>query len=208
MTITAQRIGGWLDDLASRSPAPGGGSAAALFAASAAGLTAMVANYTTGPKWSDREDRMRELAGTAARIRTDALAAADEDAEAFSAVAAAYGLPKSTPREQAERSARIQQALVAAAGPPVRTGLLGARAVEIAGELLGAGNPAVLSDVAVAASAARAAIEGAIVNIEINRRQIRDETESSRLGRVIGDLEAAAGEAGRLVDAVREKLAQ
>lgn len=208
MTITAQRIGGWLDDLASRSPAPGGGSAAALFAAAAAGLVGMVANYTTGPKWSDREDRMRELAGEAARIRSEALAAADEDVAAFGAVAAAYGLPKSTPAEQAERSARIQRALVDAAAPPERAGALAARVVQIGGELLEAGNPAVVSDVAVAASAARAAIEGAIVNIEINRRQIRDEAESGRLGRVVGDLEAAADEAGRLVAAVRGKLTQ
>lgn len=206
MATGEQPIGGWLEELGSRSPTPGGGSAAALSAATAAALVQMVANYTTGSRWADREDQMRRIAGEAAGLRAGALEAADADAVAFGSVTAAYRLPKATPPQQSERSARIQQALVEAAAPPARVGRLAARVAQIAADLAGAGNPNVVSDVAVAASAARAALEGAIVNIEINRRQIRDEAEAGRLARVVAELEAAAEDAGRVVAAVRGGL--
>jgi formiminotetrahydrofolate cyclodeaminase len=142
---------------------------------------------------------MRQLNDEAARLRADALAVADDDAAAFSAVGAAYQLPKETEEQKATRRAGIQQALIGAAGPPARVGLLAARLVEMAHELVASSNPNVLSDVAVASSAARAALEGAIVNIEINVRQIQDEAEVSRL-------ESAMDAASRTVGAVREKL--
>jgi formiminotetrahydrofolate cyclodeaminase len=88
----------------------------------------------------------------------------------------------------------------------VRAGQLAARIVEMAAELADSGNPSVLSDVAVASSAARAALEAAIVNIEINRREVKDREAAARLGAVIGELEAAIAPAGRVVGAVRERL--
>jgi formiminotetrahydrofolate cyclodeaminase len=196
----------WLAELAGRSPAPGGGAAAALFAATAAGLIGMVTAYTTGPRWADREARMQQLNDEAARLRADALTGADDDAAAFSAVGAAYGLPKETEEQKAIRRAGIQQALIGAAGPPAQAGLLAARLIDMAQELVDSSNPNVLSDVAVAASAARAALESAIVNIEINLRLIQDEAETSRLGSTVSDLETAMGAASRIVGAVRERL--
>jgi len=206
VTTRDQPLGGWLASLASRNPTPGGGAAAALSAATGAALIGMVASYTTGPKWADRDRRMRALADEASMLRADALAVADDDIAAFSAVGAAYKLPRQAPAEQAARSAEIERALIQAAGPPVRAGQLAARVVEMAAELADSGNPSVLSDVAVAASAARAALEAAMVNIEINRREIKDSEEAARLDAIVGELEAAVGPAGRVVGAVRERL--
>ena len=206
VTTRDQPLGGWLASLASRNPTPGGGAAAALSAATGAALIGMVASYTTGPKWADRDRRMRALADEASMLRADALAVADDDIAAFSAVGAAYKLPRQAPAEQAARSAEIERALIQAAGPPARAGQLAARVVEMAAELADSGNPSVLSDVAVAASAARAALEAAMVNIEINRREIKDSEEAARLDAIVGELEAAVGPAGRVVGAVRERL--
>ncbi len=206
MTIRDQTVDAWLAELASRSPAPGGGAAAALCAATAAGLIGMVTAYTTGPRWADRQERMRQLNDEAARLRAAAVVVADDDAAAFSAVGAAYKLPAETGEQKAVRRASIQQALIGAAGPPAQAGQLAARLVQMARELVDSSNPNVVSDVAVAASAARAALESAIVNIEINLRQLQDPQETARLGSIVSDLEAAIAAAGRVVGAVREKL--
>jgi methenyltetrahydrofolate cyclohydrolase len=206
VTIRDQTVDAWLAELASRSPAPGGGAAAALCAATAAGLIGMVTAYTTGPKWADRQARMQQLGEEAARLRADAVAVADDDAAAFSAVGAAYKLPAETDEQKATRRATIQQALIGAAGPPARAGQLAARLVQMAQELVDTSNPNVVSDVAVAAAAARAALDSAIVNIEINLRQLHDVQETDRLGSVVSDLETAIGAAGRVVAAVRERL--
>jgi methenyltetrahydrofolate cyclohydrolase len=206
VTIGDQTVDGWLAELARRSPAPGGGAAAALCAATAAGLIGMVTAYTTGPRWADRQERMQQLNDEAARLRADAVVVADDDAAAFSAVGAAYQLAAETNEQKAVRRASIQQALIGAAGPPAQAGRLAARLVQMAQELADSSNPNVVSDVAVAASAARAALESAIVNIEINLRELHDVHETARLGSIVSDLETAISAAGSVVGAVREKL--
>src|SRR5262245_20800648 len=136
-------IAAFLDQLAARVSAPGGGATAALHAAQAAALLAMVARYSDGPRYD---------AGLMDRIvREDALALAEADAKAFGAVAEAYRLPRTTERETSARSAAISSALAGAARPPadvVRTALL---LVTLAEDLLAAGNRSVITDVAAAA---------------------------------------------------------
>jgi formiminotetrahydrofolate cyclodeaminase len=201
--VTVQR---WLDQLADHAPTPGGGAAAALSAAISAALLGMVAKFTTGPKWADREERMRRLDAELSELRGRALDLADQDAAAFAAVSAAYKLPKTTDDEMSARRAAIQRALTAAAVPPAQVGQLAARLITIAEELDTAGNPNVVSDVAVASSTARAAIESAIVNIEINRQQIRDPAETGRLGALIDDLAGAVQAADSVTNSVRKKV--
>lgn len=206
MTIEDLSIGDWLTKLASRTPAPGGGAAAALSAATAAGLLGMVAAYTTGQKWADRECRMRAVAEHLDALRVEAVALADADIGAFAAVGAAYGLPKATEVEKAARRLAIQEALIGAAEPPVLTGELTVRLVALAGELAERGNPSVLSDVAVASSIARSALESAIVNIEVNRAQIRDDDVVKRLADAIERLADAMGDADRVTAVVRQRV--
>src|SRR5690349_13846763 len=152
------RMSDWLDKLAGRTPAPGGGAVAALCAASSAALLEMVANYTTGTKWVDREEAMKAVLAEAGELRARAARLARDDEEAFGAVGAAYGLPRSTPEEKAVRSAAIQEATRRAAEPPIRVGRVATRLVELADELVEPANPNVLSDVGVAAATARAAL--------------------------------------------------
>ncbi len=206
MSMGESSISQWLEALASREPTPGGGAAAALCAATSASLLGMVAQYTTGDKWADRADRMRAVIDEAATVRARAVALADDDAEAFAAVGAAYKLPRQTGEQQDERRVAIQEALIGAAGPPVRTGELAARLVVLAQELADTGNPNVLSDVAVASSTARSALESAIVNIEINRAQIRDDVEAKRLAHVIEQFSRSIQAADQVTAVVRERV--
>ena len=106
-TITA-----FLDQLAARVPAPGGGATAALHAAQSAALLAMVARYSNGAKYD--ADLMKHIITEADGIRNDALTLAERDAAAFGAVADAYGLPKNTDEERQARSAAIAEALAGA----------------------------------------------------------------------------------------------
>ncbi|MYW72045.1 formimidoyltetrahydrofolate cyclodeaminase, partial [Pseudonocardia sp. SID8383] len=86
-------IGGFLDSLAARAPAPGGGATAALHAAQAAALISMVARYTSGPAYADDADLVSRILEDAEADRAVALALADADADAFTAVTEAYALP-------------------------------------------------------------------------------------------------------------------
>jgi formiminotetrahydrofolate cyclodeaminase len=196
----------WLDELADRTPTPGGGAAAALAAATSAALVGMVTSYTTGTKWADRAARMGELNTQAARLRGQALGLIEQDAQAFSKVGAAYALPRGTDAEKKARREAIQQSLVGAAEPPVAIAQLAIELVAMADELVASGNPNVVSDVAVAASAARMALEAAIVNIEINAASIKDEDVVGRLRNVVAACSKAIRAADDVVSRVREVI--
>ena len=173
-TITA-----FLDQLAARVPAPGGGATAALHAAQSAALLAMVARYSNGAKYDAA--LMDHVITEADGIRSDALTLAEADAAAFGAVADAYGLARQTPEEQEARSAAIAEALAGAARPPADVVRLALLLVSLAEELLPAGNRNVITDVAAAAEAARAAAVTAQVNIEVNLRGIKDPAVQAEL---------------------------
>src|SRR3954454_4661066 len=94
-------IAAFLDQLAARVPAPGGGASAALHAAQAAALLGMVARYSNGPKYAEHEALIDRIRTETDDAREEALRLAQDDAAAFGAVAAAYGLPKATEEEKA-----------------------------------------------------------------------------------------------------------
>lgn len=203
-----ESIGSWLEDLASAAPAPGGGAVAAMAAAMAAGLVEMVANLTVGrPRYAESEPVMRRALERAGELRRESLRLAGEDAEAFAAVAEAYRLPRATDEDRAERSRRIQAALVGAASVPERTAVAAGQVLDLGEEILPGANVNVISDVAAAASSARSALECALVNVEVNRSAITDEDLRSELGRAVDRIEADVARAGALVAAVRERLA-
>jgi methenyltetrahydrofolate cyclohydrolase len=199
-----ETIAAFLDQLAARVPAPGGGATAALHAAQAAALLAMVARYSDGAKYDAAV--MEHVITEADGIRSDALALAESDAAAFGAVAEAYRLPKETDEEKAARSAAIATALAGAARPPADVVRLALLLVSLAEELLPAGNRNVITDVAAAAEAARAAAVTAQVNIEVNLRGIGDEAVKAD----IASMAVVAGEvtvrADRVVAAVLEEI--
>jgi methenyltetrahydrofolate cyclohydrolase len=199
------RMSDWLDQLADRTPAPGGGAVAALCAASSAALLEMVANYTTGGKWADREEAMKAVVAEAAELRARAAQLAADDAEAFGAVGAAYGLPRSTPEEKAARRAAIEEATRGAAEPPVQVGEVATRLVALADEMVEPANPNVLSDVGVAAATARAAASGSITNITVNAAFLPD-ADGARLRERATELERVMAQADAVAARVLEKL--
>ena len=87
-------IDGFLHALADRVPAPGGGASAALHAAQAAALVAMVARYSDGPRFAEHAELVHKVRDTADQLRDEALALAEDDVAAFTAVTEAYRLPK------------------------------------------------------------------------------------------------------------------
>jgi formiminotetrahydrofolate cyclodeaminase len=193
-TITA-----FLDQLAARVPAPGGGATAALHAAQAAALLAMVARYSQGPE-------MERIAAEADELRAAALALAEADAEAFGAVAAAYGLPRGSDADKQARSAAIAAGLAGAARPPADVIRTAARLAGLAAELLPAGNRNVITDVAAAAAAIRAAAVTSGVNIEVNLRGIKDAAVREELTATAALAGQIAERADQIVTAVRAEL--
>lgn len=201
-----EKIGEFLDQLADRVPAPGGGASAALQAAQGAALLAMVARYTTGEKYAEQAETVERIIAEADELRSLALRLAEADAEAFSAVSDAYQLPKSTEAEKAARSAAIAQAVTNAAWPPAKLIGVAGMVVDLAEALSVIGNRNVISDVAAAAEAARSAAATARVNVEINLAGIKDEQASLD---VIADADQADGiiaRAEQVTIAVREQI--
>jgi formiminotetrahydrofolate cyclodeaminase len=206
--VTADTIDVWLDQLASSAPAPGGGAAAAMSAATGAALVEMVCNLTIGkPKFAAHEATMTAALARATDLRKQALQLADDDARAFAAVAGAYRLPKDTEEAQRERSAAIQAALVEAADVPLRTAVLAAEVIGLAERILDGANPNVLGDVAVAASAARSALESAEVNVAANIASMTDAGQRDRFAARLAGASPAAGRAEAVLRAVRERIA-
>jgi formiminotetrahydrofolate cyclodeaminase len=203
-----ERIGNWLDELASASPAPGGGAAAALSASIGASLICMVCNLTIGkPKYAAFEEQMSAALATAEDARRVALRLADDDARAFEAVIAATRLPRSTEAQTVARAEAIQQALAGAAAVPLRIAEIAVRVIGLAEQILEGANKNVLSDVAVAASAARAALESAMVNVEINLAAMTDEKARRAIADDLGHLGSALGRADEVVREVRMRIA-
>ncbi|MFB7723881.1 MULTISPECIES: cyclodeaminase/cyclohydrolase family protein [unclassified Nocardia] len=159
---------GYLDELAAKVPAPGGGAVAALHAAQGAALVAMVARYTTRAKDAENRPVIDRIIVAADIARDRALALADADAAAFTAVGAAYKLPKESGEEQAARAEAITAALLGAARVPAAVVAAADEVVSLASELLPIGNPNVVTDIGAAADAARAAAASSQLNIAIN----------------------------------------
>ncbi len=163
-----EKISDFLARLADRVPAPGGGASAALHAAQAAALLGMVARYSTGEKYAEHQLTIERIITETDELRSLALKLAEDDATAFTAVTDAYQLPRDTDAAKAARSAAIATALVGAGRPPAEVIAVAQVAVELAEELLPIGNRNVITDIAAATEAARAAATTARLNVEIN----------------------------------------
>ena len=195
----------FLSELASDAPAPGGGSAAALAGALAAALTAMVANLTRGrEKFAGVEEKMSALADRAAALKDGLAQLVEEDTAAFNRVMAAFRQPKDTPETEAAREAAIQAALAAAAEVPLRTAEAAVSVLALAQEAAAYGNPAAVSDAGVAALLARAAVEGAALNVDINLGFLQD---AERKAALAARKEQALAAARRRAEQVRARVA-
>ncbi len=206
MPIPDETIGDFLDRLAARVPAPGGGAVSALQAAQGAALLGMVARYTTGERYAEHQVTIGRIITEVDELRAIALRLAEADADAFTAVTDAYRLPQSTADEQAARTAAVSQALVNAAWPPAQVISVAGMVVDLAEALVVIGNRNVLSDVAAAAESARAAAATARVNVEINLASIGDEQTSLEMIAETGKADDIITRAGQVTAAVREQI--
>jgi len=185
--LKRQTITEFFAALSSGSPTPGGGCVAALSGGLAAALGCMVCEIA---KRKGEEQKLHELSEQFTTLRDNLLHLADKDAEAFSAVMAAYRLPKSNPG----RGEAIDEALSGAAAVPLQ---VAATCVDLLGmliEMAPRSTSQSVSDVGVAAYLAGAAVESALLNVTINLAYMKDQSRKDLLVRRRDELRAEGRE--------------
>lgn len=186
-----QKTTDFLESLSSSQPVPGGGGACAAVGAFSSALGMMVANLTVGKKkYASVEAEIIEVRTKLERVRDQLAALTDRDAQAFAPLAKAYSLPKETKEQQEEKERVMEAALYEASIVPLeimKTVFQAAELLEVLGEK---GSRLALSDVGVGILFARAALEGASLNIYINTKMMKNRERAERLNQ----------EADRLID--------
>ncbi|MEE4310483.1 MAG: glutamate formimidoyltransferase [candidate division KSB1 bacterium] len=163
------------NELASESPAPGGGSVSALAGALASGLVSMVANLTHGKKeYSESWQEMEDIASRAQSLKDDLLRSIDQDTEAFNALMSCFGMPKKTDEQKALRNVAIQKATQNACEVPLSVMKMAIEVLKLSKIVAVKGNENALSDAGVSALMGLAAIKGAGYNVSINLGSIED----------------------------------
>ena len=170
----------FVEELASAAPAPGGGGASAYVGALAAALASMVGNLTMGKKTYAEGEVMHHLEELG-DLRERLIALVEEDARAFKPLAAAYRMPKGTPEELAAKQEALQRALVGATEVPLDIMRTVARVVDHADYLAHHGSRIARSDAGVSAAFARAAVDGASLNVYINAASMDDPARALRV---------------------------
>lgn len=171
MTITE-----FADELSTDSPAPGGGSVAALCSSMSGALSSMVSNLTFGKKGYEIVwEEAKVLAETGQHIKERSIDAINKDTQAFYDMMDASRLPKKTDEDKKTRNAAIQETTKNAIMVPMETLQIALEAVELAQKVAKIGNKNALSDAGVAAITANAAAKSAYLNVKINMGGIEDE---------------------------------
>jgi methenyltetrahydrofolate cyclohydrolase len=165
----------FLDELASSSPAPGGGSVAALAGALGAALTSMVCNLTIGKKkYAEVEDDMKKIVGQSEDLRRVFTELIERDTHAFNKVMEAFALPKETDPQKALRNAAVREATKEATLVPLEVMKHCIDALALAQEVASKGNTNSVSDAGVSAIMLHAACEAAALNVRINLNSLND----------------------------------
>jgi formiminotetrahydrofolate cyclodeaminase len=201
--LDRQSIGDFLGQLAARMAAPGAGATAAIEAALSASLVAMVGRFTTD---EEHADLVREIVGLADAQRDACLEAAAADEAAFSAVAGAMKMPRETADEQEARRARLSQVQLDATRPPLAVLRSAAELVTLARRVLPVANRNLVSDVAAATAAARAAATTARLAVEANLPGIDDEEVRADLASSVAVVDDLARQADEVEAEVRARL--
>jgi len=173
--------------LASRSSIPGGGGASALVGALGVALGNMVGSLTVGKsKYADVQEDIIELKGRADRLQDDLLALIDKDAEAFEPLSKAYGLPRDTAEEQTYRAQVMEECLRAACEAPLLIMLRCCEAIDLLEEFAAKGSAIAISDAGVGVAFAKAALQGASLNVFINTKMMTDRDQASKINAQAG----------------------
>ncbi|MCX7110210.1 MAG: cyclodeaminase/cyclohydrolase family protein [Proteobacteria bacterium] len=167
----------FLDELASKAPTPGGGSAAAIMGAMGAALVSMVCNLTLGKKnYADVQGEIEIVLVKSESLRTLLTDMIRADVDVFGQVMEAYGMPRENAEEKQVRADAIQAALKAATDVPLACAKACAEVIALSRIVAGKGNKNVVSDAGVAVLAGHAALKSAALNVYVNVGAINDET--------------------------------
>lgn len=175
LMLTTKSLNDVLDDLASNSPAPGGGSVAALAGAMGAALTSMVCNLTVGKKkYADVENEIRLVLQRSEKLRRTLTHLIDRDTDAFNSVMRAFGLPKDTDDQKMRRTEALQTATIDAARVPLEVMRLCLEGMKLAKTVSEKGNVNSISDAGVSAIMLYGGLESAALNVQINLGNLQD----------------------------------
>lgn len=206
--IKDQSIQLYLDQLASKAPTPGGGSAAALLGAQSTALTSMVCNLTIGKlKYVEVEADMQVLLHKSESLRTILTAMIQADVDVFNKLMAAYGLAKETEQEKLARSQQIQTVLREATIIPLACAKACAEAMELSKEAADKGSLMVISDAGVAVMSAYAGLKSAALNVYINATSLKDRSfAEGKLAELEAILKGSDIKAEEIYQLVKNKL--
>lgn len=206
--LTDRTIHSFLDELASSSPAPGGGSVAALSGALGAALTSMVCSLTIGKKkYADVEGEMESVLQKSEELRRTFAQLIDTDTQAFNKVMEAFGLPKETDGQKALRTAAIQEAAKEAALVPLGVMKHVIDTLALAKVVAEKGNINSASDAGVSALMLHAAAEGAALNVQINLNSITDTEFTGWHGEEVASLlRTSRTKTDEVLEIVRKKI--
>ena len=174
----------FVDVLGSKAPVPGGGGASALVGAVGTALGNMVGSLTVGKKkYAAVEEEMYELKAKCDTLQKELLALIERDAEVFEPLAKAYGMPRDTEEEKAEKARVMAIVLKDACSVPMEIMEKCCMAIEIIREFAAKGSALAISDAGVGAAFCKAALQGASLNVFINTKSMADREYAEELNR-------------------------
>ncbi len=195
------------EETASESPAPGGGSISAYMGALSAALGTMVANLSAHKAgWDDRWEEFSDYAVQGNELMEKLLHLVDEDTEAFNRIMAVFAMPKGTEAEKAEREKAMEAATLYATEVPLQTLETAYQVFPLLKAMASKGNSASASDAGVGALAARAAVRGALLNVQINAAQLKNREKAEELVGAGRSIAAKAAEAEEEILTIVEKI--
>ncbi len=204
--LLGRSVRGVVEEVASESPAPGGGSVSALAGALGAALATMVANLSAHKRgWDDRWEEFSDWAEKGKAVYCELLGLVEEDTRAFDALMEAFSMPKGTDEEKAARTEAIQARTKAAMEVPLRTMGAALSVMAIAEAMAETGNPNSVSDAGVGAICALAAVRGAHLNVRINAPGVSDKRFVTK---ALARAERIEAEAERREASIREIVAR
>lgn len=174
----------FVEVLASKAPVPGGGGASALVGAIGTALGNMVGSLTVGKKkYADVEEEMYELKGKADALQKELLHLIERDAEVFEPLSKAYGMPRNTEEEKAEKARVMEIVLKDACSVPMEIMERCCEAIDLIEVFTEKGSTLAISDAGVGATFCKAALEGASLNVFINTKSMKNREYADELNK-------------------------
>jgi glutamate formiminotransferase/formiminotetrahydrofolate cyclodeaminase len=211
--LVEMKLNDFVDEVSRDTPAPGGGSIAALSGALGAALASMVANLTQGKEGTEDIDPMLiEIADEAQKIKDFLVRGIDDDTNAFNAYMEARRLPQKTAEEKAYREEKMQEGLKIAINVPFQTASHSYKAMELCRKAVEIGNPNSVTDAAVGAQVAYTGVKGGVWNVLINLKDIKDagyvDEMKLKCEKLLKDANVLLDEISEAVNAKLEKMLQ